>query len=107
MSQALINLLAPAYAALLSEDCPFSEAVAYDQPGFESFSLRVIWAEQSGQPTTAWLSLAAFPVVNNERLQPRKDGDTITRGGKMYHVVDIARDGTGGATLELRCRGTA
>ena len=81
--------------------------IVYEQPGADSFALTVSWSEQTGQPTTAWLRLSDFPTVGGELLAPRKDGDTITRKGRLYHVIGITLDGTGGATLELRIGGRA
>lgn len=85
----------------------FGEAVTYEQPGQDPFALTVVWQEGRGQPTTAGCALADFPVVDGAQLAPRKDGDTVTREGKLYHVVGVDRRGGGWALLELRAKGNA
>lgn len=94
----------PDYIADLHSElqAEFGELVTYDQPGAEPFDLRVVWTEQAGV-TTAWCTRGDFPAGRT----PRKDGDTITRGGKLYHVVGVEREDLGGITVELRCRGNA
>ncbi|MEN6533683.1 MAG: hypothetical protein ABFD89_08470 [Bryobacteraceae bacterium] len=93
--------IADGYADLLDE---IGGSVTYSQPPLDPFALTVIWSERTGEPTTAWFRLSDFPLLNGETATPRK-GDEITRDGHVYRVVGdppAVKDGTGGATLQLR-----
>lgn len=89
--------------ALLDE---LGGSVTYDQPPIAPFALTVIWTERTGE-ISAWCLLSDFPdLASGETAMPRK-GDRITRSGHIYRVADVALDGTGGATLEVRLLGSA
>lgn len=100
MSQTLINLLAPAYAALLGENCPVSEAVTYEQPPLDPFTLRVIF-DAPGPLEDADPAYKRCLARLSDFPQTPANGDLLTVAGVFYAVQKVRPDGTGGVYLTI------